>query len=96
MMYLVLTELNGRPADQYPDLERAIKALGNWSNRVRGQWIVESRFTASQIRDLLKPALTPQDRLFVARITKSWAGTNMGQGFPDWMNRRNFDVPAAK
>jgi hypothetical protein len=94
MMFLILLELNDRPASDYPDLERAIKAVGNWSNRVRGQWIVESRFSASQIRDLLKPHLVPgKDRLLVTRITRNWAGTNMGDGFQEWMNRRNFDAP---
>jgi hypothetical protein len=95
-MFLILLELNGRPVGDYPDLERAIKAVGNWSNRIRGQWIVESRFTASQIRDLLKPHLvTGKDRLLVSRVTRSWAGTNMGDGFQEWMNRRNFDTPKA-
>jgi len=93
MMYLVILDLNARPADQYADLERAIKALGNWSNRTKGAWIVESRFTAAQIRDLLKPHAGLEDRIFVARFTKSWAGTGMGQGFPEWMKRRNFDKP---
>ena len=96
MMFLVTLELNGRPADQYSDLERAIKALGNWSNRVRGQWIVESRFNASQIRDLLKPHIdSAKDRMFVARISKNWAGTGMGDGFQEWMNRRKFDLTKA-
>lgn len=97
MMYLVMVELNGRPADQYADFDRAIKALGNWSNRVRGVWMVESRFTATQIRDLLKPTLVAgQDRLFVARFTPNWAGYGMGEGFPEWMARRNFENPANK
>lgn len=94
MMYLVVLELNARPADQYADLERSIKALGNWSNRTKGAWIVESRFTASQIRDLLKPHVGAEDRVFVARFTRNWAGTGMGQGFQEWMNRRNFDNPS--
>jgi hypothetical protein len=91
MMYVILIELNGRPADQYADLERAVKALGNWSNRVRGAWFVESRFTSQQIRDLLKPHLdSGKDRLFVARMGSNWAGTGMGPGFQEWMNRRAF------
>ena len=91
MMYIILLELNARPADQYPDLDRAIKALGNWSNRVRGSWIVESRFSSQQIRDLLKPhVVAGQDRLFVARMGSNWAGTGMGPGFQEWMNRRTF------
>jgi hypothetical protein len=93
MMFVVSLELNARPADQYADLERAIKALGNWSNRMRGTWFVECRFNAAQIRDLLKPHLGAGDRLFVARMTQNWAGTGMGEGFPEWLKRRNFDVP---
>src|SRR5437870_9763921 len=97
MMYIVLLELNGRPATDYPDLERAIKALGNWSNRVRGSWIVESRFSAAQVRDLLKPHIVSgQDRVFVARFTRNWAGTGMGEGFPEWMNRRQFEPVAPR
>ena len=90
-MYLIVVELNARPADQYPDLDKAIKALGNWSSRMRGAWMVETRFNAAQIRDLLKPSLVAgQDRLFVTRMTTNWAGSNMGEGFQDWMNRRKF------
>ena len=40
MMYVILLELNARPADQYPELERAIKARGHWSNGVRGSWLL--------------------------------------------------------
>jgi hypothetical protein len=93
MMYLVVLELNARPADQYPDLERAIKALGNWSNRLRGSWMVQSRFSASQVRDLIKPHLGAGDKVFVSRMSSGWAGYNMGQGFPEWLNRQSFDAP---
>jgi hypothetical protein len=94
-MYLVMVELNARSADQYGDLEKALKALGNWSNRMRGVWMIETRFTAQQVRDLLKPCIVPgQDRLLVARMTTSWAATGMGEGFQEWMNRRQFTPPA--
>ncbi len=93
MMYVILTELTTRPADQYAELEKAIKALGDWSQRVEGQWIVQSRYPATQIRDLLKQYIGANDKLFVARMAGSWAATNMGQGFPEWMGRRTFDAP---
>ena len=96
MMFVILLDLTARPADQYEDLERAIKALGDWSNRVKGQWLVQSRFPASQIRDLLKPHIGQGDRLFVSRIYGNWSATNMGPGFQDWMNRRNFDAPPTR
>ena len=96
MMFVIMLELNTRKEDQYPDLERAIKALGDWSNRVKGQWLVQSRFPASQIRDLLKPHIDAGDRLFVARLTGSWSATNMGPGFQEWMNRRNYETPPTR
>jgi hypothetical protein len=92
MMYLVMVELNARPADQYPDFEKAVKALGNWSNRIRGAWFIESPFSASQIRDLLKPTLVAgQDKLFVTQMSQNWAGSSMGAGFPEWLKRRKFE-----
>lgn len=94
MTYLIVLELNARAAGEYPDLERAIKALGDWSNRVKGTWIVESRFTASQIRDLLKPHIVAgQDRLFVARLNGTWSATGLPEPFQEWMRRRNFAAP---
>ena len=93
MMYLIVLELNARPADQYPDLERAIKFLGNYSNRLRGAWLVQSRLNASQLRDLLKPHLGDGDKVFVSRMTTNWAGYNMGQGFPEWLKRQSFELP---
>ncbi len=94
MMFIIVLDLTARNPGDYADLERAIKALGNWSNRVKGSWIVESRFNAAQIRDLLKPHIeVGKDRVLVARITRNWAGSALGEGFPEWMNRRNFDAP---
>jgi len=94
MMYLVVLELNGRPRGEYPALERAIKASGDWSNRSRDAWLVQSELSASKIRDELKPHIVAgKDKLFVARIGKNWSGAHMGDGFQEWMNRRDFDPP---
>ena len=74
-------------------LDAGIKALGNWSSRIPGSWILEVRnMNASNIRDRLKQFINDEkgDRLFVARISKNWAGRNMGNGFPDWLKGREF------
>ena len=74
--------------------EAAIKLVGNWANALAqsGTWIVASRLNAAQIRDQLKPFVQADkgDRLFVARISRNWAGTNMGSNFPDWLKRQEF------
>lgn len=88
-MYFVAMRLQG-PREDYKNLENALKALGPWSNRLEGTWLVESRLSSRTVRDLLKPHLKPGDRLFVGQFTQNWAGTNMGDGFPDWMKRRDL------
>ena len=74
-------------------LDGAIKVLGNWSNRIPNCWLLETnQMNAVHIRDRLKQFISDEngDRLFVARISKNWAGRNMGQGFPDWLKGRDF------
>jgi hypothetical protein len=89
-MYFISLGLQA-PESDYPNLRNALEALGPWSNRMPNLWMVESRLSSRKIRDLLKPHLRPNDRLMVAQITRNWAGTGMGDGFPEWMSRRTFD-----
>ena len=74
--------------------EAATKLIGNWSNQLAKNhvWLVASRLNAAQIRDQLKPFINADkgDKLFVARISQNWAGTNMGANFPDWLKRQEF------
>ena len=90
-MYFIALQLRGQP-DQYVALENAIKALGAWSNRLPGCWLVQSRLSARRIRDLLKPHLQATDRIFVGQFSRNWAGSGMGTGFPEWLNRRAFSL----
>ena len=86
------------PATEDPEtierFEAAVKLLGNWSNALaqRNVWLAASRMSAPQIRDQLKTFINADkgDRLFVARISQNWAGTNMTPNFPDWLNRQDF------
>lgn len=99
MVYVVSARLaqdlrteSGKAA--YANLVNAVTALGPWSDRMVDTWIVESKLSASRIRDLLKPHLKPNDRLFVAQITQNWASFAMGPQFPQWIRRRDFSGPA--
>ena len=89
MMYFIALTLRGEEAD-YKNLEDAIQALGPWSNRLPNCWLVETPMSSRQIRDLLKGYVKPGDRLFVGQFNQNWAGSGMGEGFPDWMKRRTF------
>lgn len=91
-MYFIALELQG-PDENYEGLFNALKALGPWSNRLPHTWLIESKASSRQIRDLLKPMIKDTDRLFVGQFTGgNWAGTGMGTGFPEWLNRRSFEV----
>lgn len=90
MIFMLTYQLRSSDPAAREGLENAIKKLGNWSRRMPNVWLVESRANAPQIRDYLKQHLGPNDALFVARITKNWAGRNMGEGFAEWMGRRDF------
>lgn len=95
MMFLVVLDVRSKDVLVKERVDAAVRTLGNWSNRLEGAWLLESQsLGAGAIRDQLKEHLNEQDRLFVARISRNWAGRNMGQGFPQWMKRRDFgDFP---
>ena len=95
MMYFVGGSFTGKPED-YEAFKATIKSLGAWSDRLPGTWLVQSTFSARRIRDLLKPTLQEKDRMFVGQMTKNWSATNMGEGFPDWIDRRDFEGPVPK
>ena len=77
-------------SEENENFTEALKALGNWSNRVPSAWVLETGLSPRQVRDLLGGHMKPGDRIFVAEIEKNWAGRGMGEGFPEWMQRRRF------
>lgn len=94
MVYMI-TYGSGDPNDKesLTRLDAGIKTLGNWSARIPNCWILEVRdMNAGNIRDRLRQFINDErgDRIFVARISRNWAGRNMGAGFPDWLKGRDF------
>ncbi len=93
-MYMVALHLTGEPAS-YEALNGALQKMGDWSNRMPSAWLIQSNRSARELRDTLKPHIQANDRIFVAQFAKNWAATNMGNGFAEWMGRRNFDAIGA-
>ncbi len=91
MMFIIVIDLRSGDPLVMERVEAAVKSMGNWSNRLAHTWLLETRtLGARRIRDQLKPFLNESDRLMVARISRNWAGRNMGAGFSEWMERRDF------
>ncbi len=95
MMFLVVLDVRSKDVLVAEKVDAKVRTLGNWSNRLNGSWLLESdALGAGGIRDAIRGELNDTDRLFVARISRNWAGRNMGKGFPEWMKRREFgDFP---
>jgi hypothetical protein len=98
MMFMIVLQPQSGPVVK-ERVDAAIKTLGNYSSRMTDTnvWMLESSTRGARaIRDHLKQFIEAEkgDRLFVARFSRNWAGTNMGPGFPEWMQRREFgDFP---
>ncbi len=91
MMFMIVVDPRNEDPIVKGQIEAAIKTMGNWSNRMSNVWILETSDRGARgIRDHLKQFVGEQDRLFVARMSRNWAGRNMGNGFPEWMQRREF------
>ena len=92
MMFMIsYINMQDDPAAQ-TRFDTAIQMIRPWANALakNGVWIVKSPQSASQLRDQLKAFINPGDRLFVARISRHWAGTGMNASFPEWMMGQDF------
>ena len=47
-------------------------------------WLLDTQWTASQVRDELKKLVDPNDRVFVCRLQGNWASLRYSCG--DWLN----------
>ena len=98
MMFMIALDLRSNDTAVKEKLESEIKALGNWSNRLGDTWLLQTKLNARQVRDLVKQHIPEGsvDKVFVARISRNWAGFNMGAGFPEWIARQDFGTFADK
>lgn len=85
MVYSISYDLN-RPGQDYDDLYKAIKELGNWCHPLDSTWIVVSNLTAQQIRDRLQSVSDNTDGLLVVKASAPAAWGGLSQEVSDWLN----------
>lgn len=84
--YLVTCDIH-RSHRQYPRVAQQIRAMGNvYEHPHDGVWVVETAFSAADLRAALLPLVNFSDRLFVCE-----AGNDMA-GFNAPMRRAEFNV----
>lgn len=66
--YIICYDLY-RPANNYSDFTAQIKQLGeDWEHPLANLWIIETRFFADEIRQVLSDYLNSGDKLFICEI----------------------------
>lgn len=89
MVYVISYDLN-RPGQDYPDLFKAIKALGDWCHPVDSTWFVDTSADAVAIRDRLVRVMDGNDQMVVTRATVPGAWKGLSQDVSQWlMNHLN-------
>ena len=73
------------PGRNYDDLISAIKSY-DWAKICKSSWVVSTDNSTSSIRDNLRQYLDANDRIFVAKLTGSWAAYGLPKDVVDWLN----------
>jgi hypothetical protein len=72
-----------RPGNNYSDLTADIKRLGeDWEHPLANLWIVETDFSAAEIRQLLSHQLITGDKLYICEAGEDMAAMDIAPGSP--------------
>jgi len=74
-----------KPDRDYEKLTEAIKTYGKWWHQTGSVWFIVSEQEASVIRDYLMQFIDKNDKLFVIRVVRGWAGTGFTTEEYDWI-----------
>jgi hypothetical protein len=76
-----------RPGNNYSDLTADIKRLGeDWEHPLANLWIVETDFSAAEIRQLLSHQLLTGDKLYICEAGEDMAAMDIAPGSPARMS----------
>jgi hypothetical protein len=77
------------PKQDYEKLFVILKSFTSYSKEFDSFWLIESKQSASDIRDLIKTTLDEDDKLFVIKVEKSWASTRISDKMVNWLKSEN-------
>ena len=85
-VYIITYDLNRGTKNEYSKLIDAIKGYENWAKITESCWAIKTSFSAKYIRDDLKFYLDEQDRIYVGRLGKEAAWSNV-MCTNDWLKK---------
>ena len=84
-VYLVTYDLR-KPGRDYAPVHTFLKQLA-YCKDLESVWLIDTNWTAAQIRDALNQRIDANDKTFVVRLMRDWAAYGFGCG--DWLNSPN-------
>lgn len=84
-VYLVTYDLR-RPGKDYSAVHAFLKQF-TYCKDLESVWLLDTQWTAQQIRDGLNQRIDNNDKTFVVRLMQDWAAYNYGCS--DWLNSGN-------
>ena len=87
MIYIVTYDLV-EPGQRYEELIQLIKQGGIWARLGGSAYLIESNFTAVEIRDRYKTVLDVNDKLYVGQVITPAAWTGMSEGVSKWIKEK--------
>lgn len=86
MIYLITYDLNKKGQD-YSELYKAIKELGDNIHPMDSVWFVESDNSAEEINKLLCDTVDENDLIFVSKMISNYAG-QLNDTDIDWIKKK--------
>lgn len=86
MIYAINYDLK-RPGQNYDELYKAIKNLGDWWHYLGSTWLVDTNLTAKEVWDRLAPHVDQNDRFLVIGVTRDYSGWLTKEAW-EWINSR--------
>ncbi len=83
-VYIVTYDLK-EPGQRYDDLIAKIKNYGSWAKLGYSCFLINTNDNAVQVRDNLKLALDPNDKIYVGQATTPAAWSNMPEDVSNWI-----------
>lgn len=84
MAILLVTYDLKQPGRNYQPVHDYLKGF-TYCKGLDSVWLLDTQQTAAQVRDALKQKVDANDKVFVVKLTNSWASYNYSCG--EWLNK---------
>ena len=86
MIYSISYDLY-KPGQNYEEVSKAIKSLGNWWHHLNSTWLVSTSKNAQQIWEIVQPHIDENDRILIIEIGKDYSGWLPEKAW-DWIKKQ--------